>query len=54
MPEVLYTLDEVAAMLKVSIKTVRRLIDDGKLKAIKIRGQLRIKQSDLDDYLSRQ
>ena len=49
----LLTLEEVAEILRVSVQTVRRLINDGELKAIKVRGQLRVKQTDLDDYLSR-
>lgn len=49
--EQLYTLPEVAAMLKVSRKTVYRYIESGKLKATKI-GQWRIKKSDLDKLLS--
>jgi excisionase family DNA binding protein len=54
MTEQLLTLDDVAKILQVSVVTVRRLINDGALKAIKVRGQLRVKQEDLDAYLRRQ
>jgi len=45
------TVEEVADILRVSTQTVRRLIDDGDLRAIKVRGQWRIKREDLDDYI---
>ncbi len=51
--EKLLTLDEVAERLNVSVATVRRLIHDGELKAVKVRFQLRVKPSDLDDYIRR-
>lgn len=48
----LYTIDEVAELLKVSHSTVRRLIDSGHLKSVRIGGQIRIRQRDLDDYVA--
>ena len=51
--EELLTIEEVARILKVSMQTVRRMIDEGELKAIKIRGQWRIKREDLQDYIDR-
>jgi excisionase family DNA binding protein len=48
----LYTIDEVAEVLKVSHSTVRRLIDSGHLKSVRIGGQIRIRQKDLDDYVA--
>ena len=47
-----YTVQEVAKILKVSEKTVYRLIKDGKLKAVKI-GQWRIKKEDLDKLVNK-
>lgn len=47
----LLLLSEVAAVLRVSVKTVRRLIEEGKLKSIKVRGAVRIWLSDLMTYL---
>ena len=49
----LLTIQEIGDTLKVSEKTVRRLITSGHLIAYKVgdRGQLRIKQSDLEEYI---
>jgi excisionase family DNA binding protein len=49
--EKLYTLPEIAEILKVSRKSVYRYIESGKLKASKGTGQWRIKQSNLDTLL---
>ena len=46
----LLTIEEVAAILRVSYRTVVRYIESGRLRASKI-GVWRIKQSDLDDFL---
>jgi excisionase family DNA binding protein len=40
-------LPEVAGSLRVSVKTVRRLIDEGKLKTHKIRGRILVRRSEL-------
>jgi len=48
----LLILPEVAEGLRVSVKTVRRLIDEGKLQSIKVRGVRRIWQSELNKYLA--
>ena len=50
---VLYTLEEVAKILRVSVATVRRMIDDGELEAIKVRGQWRVRKDILDRYLGK-
>ena len=47
----LYTLPEVAEILKVCRKSVYRYIQSGKLKATKATGQWRIKKQDLDKLL---
>jgi excisionase family DNA binding protein len=47
----LLTIKEVAERLKVSQRTVMRYIKAGKILAVKM-GQWRVKQSDLDDFLS--
>jgi excisionase family DNA binding protein len=49
--EELLTIEEVARILKVSVQTVRRMIDEGELQARKIRGQWRIKREDLRNYI---
>ena len=48
--EKLLTIEEVAAILRVSTRSVNRYIESGKLKASKI-GVWRIKRSDLDNFL---
>ena len=47
-----YTVDEIAEILEVSVKTIRRYIYAGKIGASKIGGQWRISQNQLDDYVS--
>ena len=46
----LYTIQEIADILKVSKKTIYRYIESGKLKATKI-GQWRIKEEDLNKLI---
>ncbi len=48
-----YTLDEVAAMLKVVYLTVYRWVKAGKLKAYKVGKQYRISKEQLDLFLER-
>lgn len=43
----LYTLQEVSRLLKVSERTLYRWIKDGKLKAVKVGRHWRIKEEDL-------
>ena len=50
--EQVYTLKETAALLKVSIATIKRLINDGRLTASRVRVQLRITESEIARYLS--
>jgi len=42
-----YRIDEVAAILDVCERTVRRMIEDEEIKAIRIRGTLRISQKEI-------
>lgn len=51
MPSVL-TIAEVSEILKVSRTTVYRIIKENELKAIKVRKTMRVKASDLEEYLS--
>lgn len=46
-----YTISEVAELLKVHDRTIRRLIDNKKLKAVKIGTTWRISEDDLNEYL---
>ena len=52
----LLTVQEVADTMKVSQSTVRRLIRRGLIAAYKVgdRGQLRVKEDDLDEYVESQ
>lgn len=50
----LYTIEQVAEILQVSIPTVRKLIKDRKLKAIRVGAQIRIRKEDLDSFLDSQ
>ena len=52
----LLTIQEVADTMKVSEKTVRRLVKRGDIAAYKVgdRGQLRVKEQDLESYVESQ
>jgi excisionase family DNA binding protein len=52
----LLTLRDVASTLKVSETTVRRLVRAGSLAAYRVgkRGQLRVREDDLESFLERQ
>jgi len=47
----LYTIDEIAEILKVTQRTIYNYIKSGALKAIKIGKYWRVKQSDLEQFL---
>jgi excisionase family DNA binding protein len=47
----IYSVDEVAEKLDVSVKTIRRYIYAGKIAASKIANQWRINEEQLNDYL---
>lgn len=51
-PDAVFTLPELAAALKCSDETVRRLILEGKLRAFKVRGSYRIAAAAIAEYLS--
>jgi len=48
----LLTVEEVAQYLRVSIHTVREMIKAGKLPAVKVGKAYRIKQNDVEKFLS--
>jgi excisionase family DNA binding protein len=48
-----YTADEVAQILRVSVRTVHRLIKRGELEAFTIDRDYRIPQSALDNWIAR-
>ena len=43
---------QVAKELQIHINTLYRYIDEGRLKAVRMGGLLRIKETDLDDFIS--
>jgi len=52
LPDQLYTVEEIAQHLAVSIKSVRRWIGSGELRAYRIGHQLRISEEDLRSFLA--
>ena len=54
MPTALLAIDDVAQLLGISTKTVRRLIERRDLSAIRVGSQLRIDQRDLEDFIRNQ
>jgi excisionase family DNA binding protein len=52
--EPLMTSDEVAALLRVDVVTIRRLVSRGELPAYRVGSEYRFAQTDLEDYLHRQ
>ena len=49
----LLTVSEVADLLRVSRMTVYRLIKDGEMSALRVGRSYRLRDDDVDDYLSR-
>jgi putative molybdopterin biosynthesis protein len=54
MSETMYTVEEIAKMLRVSTETVRKLIAQGEIRAKRVGRQYRISQEALNEYLSKQ
>ena len=50
--EPLLTIDDVARVCKVSVKTVRRWIESGVLRAAKLGAQWRIRPKDLELFIA--
>ena len=50
--ESFFLLPEVAGALRVSVKTIRRLIGEGKLKTHKIRGRILVRRAELMAYVN--
>ena len=49
-----YTVEQVAEILQVSVQTVRNLIRRKELKAFRVGSQFRVKKEELDRYMSGQ
>ena len=47
------TVNEVADLLRVSRMTVYRLIKEGQLKALRVGRSYRLREDDVDEYLSK-
>lgn len=47
------TVEEIAERLKVTTRTVYRWIDDGKLKAVKIQGIVRITEEAYTEFINK-
>ncbi len=47
-----YTINEVSEMLSFSRPTIYKIIKEGKIKTVRIYGQMRIKHSDLKNYIN--
>lgn len=54
MPEDILTIREVAAYLKVTERTLYRLVQDGKLPAFKVGNSWRFRREDLERWISEQ
>ena len=50
----LWTQQQAADELQVSVTTIRRLIDTGEIRAIKIGRQIRVDTASIEGYISRQ
>lgn len=48
------TIDQVAELLKVSAKTIRRLVRRRELPGFKVGGQWRLKRADIDEWVAAQ
>lgn len=51
MDEIFFSVNHIAIMIKVHPLTVRRYIREGKLKALRIGGTVRVTQSALDHFI---
>lgn len=46
--------DQAAELLNVSTRSIYRLLAEGQLTGLKVRGCLRVRESSVNDYISRQ
>lgn len=51
--EKIYTLKEVADILRVSIRTIYRMIKSGELDAFRVRDEYRIRKSTVEAFIER-
>jgi excisionase family DNA binding protein len=53
MPETLLTIEQVAEQLRVSTRTVRRIMDTDEIKGFRVGKRWRFTQSEIDAYVKR-
>ena len=53
MTEKIYTAKEVADILRLSPRTVRKMIAEGELPAFKVRDEWRVRQRDIDTFIAK-
>ena len=53
MPKDLFSVEQVAALLSLHVRTVRNYVRDGQLKAVRIGKQYRISRADLEAFTGR-
>lgn len=46
-----YTIEEIAEILKMGVSSVRKIINDGRIKKLDTDGLIRVSQAALDAYL---
>ena len=49
-----YPYDEAAARLGIGVRTLKRLVADGEIRHVRVRGRVLFTERDLEAYLSRQ
>ena len=52
--EIIHTVKDVAKILQVDPRTIRKMIADGEIEAFRVRGEYRIRQSALDAFIEEQ
>ncbi len=53
MTEKIYTVKEVADLLRLSPRTVRKMIAEREITAFRVRDEWRVRASDLEEYMKR-
>jgi excisionase family DNA binding protein len=54
MPEQYYSVEDVARMLQISVSKIRQLVKSGELESVRIGKQIRITETALNSYISKQ
>lgn len=51
--QIYYTIPDMAKMFNVHVRTIRRIIKDGKIEAFRVGAQWRVSSFALDEYIAR-